>query len=317
MAGASSPSEPTASISVAVVAICSASHLERCLEALERQQGAPDFEIVVACDPHIAGLADVRVRHPAARLFANEGQRTPLELASRALAESRGDVILLTEDHCVPDADWVARMRSAQAPGRAVVGGLVDIAPGASAVDWAFYFVDFFRYASPVSQGPSPTLTVCNASYKRRELEAVAPLWQRYFHETAINDALRERFGTLWLDPASRVTMSRHVELGDALYERYAFGRLFACTRLGFVPRKRLYYCLFSPALPLMLMTRMARSAWRDGALARAFVRSLVPLTLMVLWWSWGEWLGYITGRHPRSLVVAPEIRAAARRRAE
>ena len=33
----------------------------------------------------------------------------------------------------------------------------------------------------------------------------------------------------------------------------------------------------------------------------------------MVLWWSWGEWLGYLTRRHPRSLVVAPEIRAAQR----
>ncbi len=111
--------------------------------------------------------------------------------------------------------------------------------------------------------------------------------------------------------------MSRHVELRDALYERYAFGRLFACTRLELVPGKRLYYCVFAPALPLMLMWRMAARAAKAGPLARAFVRSILPLSLMVLWWSWGEWLGYVTKRHPRSLVVAPEIRAAARQRAD
>ena len=45
----------------------------------------------------------------------------------------------------------------------------------------------------------------------------------------------------------------------------------------------------------------------------RGFLRAFVPLTLMVLWWSWGEWLGYVTGSYPSSLVVAPEIRAAQR----
>ena len=45
----------------------------------------------------------------------------------------------------------------------------------------------------------------------------------------------------------------------------------------------------------------------------RAFLRALVPLVLMVLCWSWGEWLGYVTRRHPGSLVVAPEIRAERR----
>ena len=124
-------------------------------------------------------------------------------------------------------------MIAAQAPGRAVTGGLVEIREGSSAVDWAFYFVDFFRYASPVRAGPSPTLTVCNVAYSKARLAAIADTWKVYFHETAINDALRERFGELWLEPLSRVTMSRHVTLGDALYERYAFGRL-GCTRLGF-----------------------------------------------------------------------------------
>ena len=63
-------------------------------------------------------------------------------------------------------------------------------------------------------------------------------------------------------------------------------------------------------------MGRMGGKALRSPRLALSFLRSLIPLTLMSLSWSWGEWLGYVTGRHPRSLVVAPEIRASQRRTA-
>lgn len=301
-------------MSVSVVGICSAAHLGNCLAGLAAQTGAPPFDVVVAYDPHLSGMDELAARWPAVRFVSNAGQRTPLELASRALAEATGEVILLTEDHCIPAPDWVATMVRAQADGRAVVGGMVDIREGANAVDWAFYFVDFFRYASPGREGPSPTLTVCNVSYSRAKLGAIRDIWRVYFHETAINDALRERFGSLWLEPRSRVSMARHVSFSDALYERYAFGRLFGCTRLGFCSKsKRAYYALLAPLLPAVLLARMARKALGTPALAAPFLRAIVPLTGMVLWWSWGEWLGYLTAKHPASLVVAPEIRAARR----
>ena len=202
----------------------------------------------------------------------------------------------------------------AQRPGRAAVGGVVEALTGGTALDWAFYLVDYFRYMPPLTPGPSPSLTVCNVAYERDKLEAVRTLWEGSFHETAINGALAERFGSLWLAPESEVTMRREVTLGDALYERYAFGRLFGCTRIAYVSgARRIFYALTAPALPLLLFGRMLRKALRSRALLRAFTRSAVPLVGMVLWWSWGEWLGYLSGRQPGSLVVAPEIRAAQR----
>jgi hypothetical protein len=56
----------------------------------------------------------------------------------------------------------------------------------------------------------------------------------------------------------------------------------------------------------------MAAKAVRSGGLVRAFARSLASIVGMVLAWSWGEWLGYVTARHPRSLVVARELSAPA-----
>jgi hypothetical protein len=243
------------------------------------------------------------------RFVSNEGQRTPLELASRAIRETTGDVVLLTEDHCIPSPDWVRRMVEALVPGCAAAGGLVLQRAGVSATDFAFYFVDFFRYAEPATDGPSPTLTVCNVAYRRPDLDQIQdPPWREFFHETAVNSALRAKFGPLRLTPDGRVVMSRHVKLGDAIRERYAFGRLFGSTRLASAtPAMRLAYRLLAPALPPILLGRMLGKGLQSRQLFVDVLRSIVPLTLMVLAWSLGEWLGYLTGKAPADLTVAPE----------
>ena len=299
-----------ASVSVAIVSICGPAHLRRCLEALRKQVDVAPFEVVVAYDPELKGLPDLAREYPEARFLATPGERTPLELAARALRESRGEVLLLTEDHCVPEPDWVRSLPLELRNGRAAAGGTVNILSGAGATDWAFYFVDFFRYAEPVIDGPSPTLTVCNVAYRRDQLNALQGSgWRTFFHETIVNDTLRMQFGELYLTSKARVSMARHVSLGDAIRERYAFGRLFGCMRLRHLPRgmRRLAHQVGAPLLPLLLMGRMASKALKSPALSLRFGGAFVPLTLMVLAWSWGEWLGYLTDRYPSRLTTAPE----------
>lgn len=296
------------SVTVAVVSICGAAHLRRCLSALDAQVEAPAFDILVVYDPHLDDVEPLARERPDVRFVANSGQRTPLELAARAVSEATGDLILLTEDHCAPAPNWVCEMAAAQADGRAVVGGSVAPLEGTTDADWAFYLVDYYRYMPPVAEGPSPTLTVCNASYRADRLAEVREVWSSIFHETAINDALASRFGDLWLAPAAKVSMRRHVRFRDALYERYAFGRLFGCTRLEFLPGwRRLYYVALAPLLPVVLLSRMFSASRRDPENARRFGRSCGHVALLVIAWSWGEWLGYLTRRRPASELVAPE----------
>ena len=300
------------SVTVAVVSICGAAHLRRCLVALDAQREAPAFDILVVYDPHLGDVGHMASERPDIRFVVNDGQRTPLELASRAVGEATGSLVILTEDHCVPAAAWVRAMVEAQAEDRAVVGGSVEPLPGATALDWAFYLVDYYRYMPPVEPGPSPTLTVCNASYRADRLDAVADVWRKIFHETAINEALAARFGRLWLCPEARVGMRRHVRFRDALCERYAFGRLFGCTRLKFMPAwRRAYYALLAPALPAILLARMWRASARDPVNRGRFARSVFYVAALVLAWSWGEWLGYVTKRRPGSELVAPELPSA------
>jgi hypothetical protein len=276
------------------------------LDALLAQVGVGAFQIVVRHDPALTKMDAVARRFPEARIASNARERTPLELAASALRACDADVVLLTEDHCIPGRDWVRTMLAARAPDRAAVGGRVEIGRGASIVDWAFYFVDFFRYTAPVGEGPSSSLTVCNVAYDRERLEQIRDLWAVRFEEPAVHDALRVRFGSLWLTPESEVTMRRSVLVRDALAERYAFGPHLTVSR-------RCLYALLAPALPVLLLGRMASKARKSPRLAGNFLRGFAPLVAMVLCWSWGEWLGYVTGRPPRTLRLAPERSAVDR----
>jgi hypothetical protein len=295
-------------VAVAVVCICGAEHLDRCLTALRNQEGVEAFDVVVRYNPGLRGIDDVARRHPEAKVGCHAGEETPLELAAAALRACEADVVLLTEDHCIPSRTWVHSMVAARRRDRAAVGGRIEIRPCVSAVDWAFYFVEFFRYAAPAREGPSPTLTVCNVAYDRERLEAVRGLWSERFEEAAVHDALRASFGVLWLTPDSEVAMRRTVSCGDAIRERYAFGRIFGHTRGGRLSAgRRLLYAVLAPSLPLLLLGRMTGKAVRSPVLARHFLRGLAPLVVMVLAWSFGEWLGYVTGKPPRALVLAAE----------
>jgi glycosyl transferase family 2 len=296
------------SATVVVVTICGARHLARCLDALAAQGPSPAFDIVVAYDPRLTDVPLVTGRYPGVRLAASEDAQTPPELAARAIPAATGDEILLTEDHCEPGPDWVRYLVENHAPDRGAVGGTVDVRPGTPAMDWAFFFADFFRFAPPATPGPSRALTVCNVAYRRADLMAIRPIWQRRFLETEVNAELARRVGPLQLVPAARVRTWRHVSLLGGVRERYDLGRLFAAARIAdATTARRLFWSAGAPLLPLLLLGRMAGKALGTPALLAPFVRALPALTLFTLTWSWGEWVGYLSRRGPRVLTIERE----------
>lgn len=305
---------PAAAATVGIVAICGAGHLARCLDALGRQERAPAFDVVVAADPRLPGLAGAVRPHPQARLLPAEGAAaTPSRLAWQAVRAAGGATVLLTEDHCEPGPGWVRELCEAARPERGAAGGVVEIPDGASALDWAFSFSDFHRYAPPLPPGPTPALTICNVAYRRAHLDLVRPVWSELFLETQVHAALRERVGPLWLAPAATVTTRRHVRLADALRERGSFGRDFAAARARALGGARAAgHAAAAPLLPALLLARMARTCRRGGGRARAGVRGWGALVLLVAAWSGGECLGYLTRRPPRTLFVAPDAASPA-----
>ena len=296
-------------ITVVVISICSIPQLRRSLKALELQEIGDSYEVIIAADSRFSGLDAIAAEFPTMKFLSRKGCDTPLELTPLGLNAAKGARVVLTEDSCVARPDWLATMTGTPWEGRGAVGGVVEATPGISASMWAFCYVDFFRYMNPVSEGVAPTLSVCNVAYQMSHLEAVRDLWRDGFHETVTHGALSERFGPLWFCPRAEVQVKRDVTFGDAVYERYAFGRLFGATRIAHEGlSRRLYYVAVSPALPFLLMARMMGKARQDPGLMRQFVRALPAILTMVAAWSWGEWLGYVTRRRPARITTAPEI---------
>ena len=72
-------------VTVAVVGICGATHLRRCLAALDAQDGAPAFDILVVYDPHlddIAALAPAPLTSAARSSLAWTGPTRPGALSA-------------------------------------------------------------------------------------------------------------------------------------------------------------------------------------------------------------------------------------------
>jgi hypothetical protein len=323
--------QPVLSVVVAVVSDTTGgldiSHLDPCLEALRRQTtagtGVP-MEILVPYHPSTEGIGQMREKYPAVRFLEANRLRTYRgqggsrehhdELRARGLAEANGRIVALIEDHGIVAPDWSARVVEAHAGDFAAIGGAIENGVNRP-LNWAVFFCDFLRYQNPIPGGESPVASDANVTYKRSTLESVRSVWKEIFHESAVNQALRMRGERVGLAP--RVVVYQHrqrLRLATALAERYVWGRSYAATRARLAgPWKRAFWAAFSPALPLLMLGRMTWMAMRKRRTFGAYLRALPFTTALIVSWSCGELVGYLTGRANAAGTPAAEAIARGR----
>ncbi|HLH42497.1 MAG TPA: hypothetical protein VKV74_05900 [Bryobacteraceae bacterium] len=283
-----------------------ADHLEACLAALVVQKNAPPMEILVPYLPSTAGIAPLRERYPEARFIearnlrlyagASGSREHHDELRARGLAEARGAIVALIEDHGIAAEDWAAQIVESHRGEAAAIGGAIENGIDRP-LNWAVFFCDFLRYQPPFPKGDSPIASDANVSYKRAALESVSSVWAEVFHESSVNSALRRRGERVALDPAVRVFQRRQgLTVASALQERFVWGRSYAATRAGLAPAsKRLFWLAFAPALPALMLARMTVMAWKKRRTFKAFLRAFPLTAALTVSWSCGEFTGYLT----------------------
>jgi hypothetical protein len=113
---------------------------------------------------------------------------------------------------------------------------------------------------------------------------------------------LAERGETLWLSPDVIVDQHRlDLRLEAALRERYVWGRSYAAVRVaGARLSRRLRFAAICPLLPAVLVLRLFRNVLRKRRNRAAFLRALPFILLLTSVWSFGELVGYLTGRAGR-----------------
>lgn len=284
-----------------------------CLAALE--PGIADYrvECLVPYDGRLERVEELAKRFPWAtfidardqvddRRFGASSREHHDILRAIGLNRARGRVVALLEDHGTPAPGWCRSMVEAHREAVGGVGGAVENGVDRQ-LNWAVYFCDFGRYQNPVPTGPSDFMSDSNCSYKREVLEEVRDHWKNAFHETLVNWELRRKGHTLRLDPGMTVYQTRTgLRVGAALYERYVWGRSFAGTRVKEVSgAKRAILAGLSFVLPLVLTWRILSRGLKKRRHTGKLLAALPLIFLLEIVWSWGEFVGYLTGRASRA----------------
>lgn len=106
------------------------------------------------------------------------GSTSPFAQRAAALAACDADLVVVTEDHCIPAPGWLVAYDSAYGRERSLLlAGPIGNGSTGSSADWANYFMGFVTYAPPilaVPDGRCPTVANCalDGAHLRDELGA-------------------------------------------------------------------------------------------------------------------------------------------------
>jgi hypothetical protein len=212
------------------------------------------------------------------------------------LRASTGALVALTEDFCVPTAGWAEALLGAHGRQLApVLGGPIARLSGTVA-DWALTLIEYGRFFQRDPEGPVADLPSINVAYDRQRLLAVLPPDAAGFFEVEVHARLRQGGHTFYRLPAAVMFDYNTRRLRSGAVGQYHHGRLFGGGRAaekGLV--QRLKYAALSPAVPAVLLARIARQVGAVGQTAQLF-RALPALSVLLAAWAVGEGMGSAFG---------------------
>jgi hypothetical protein len=279
--------------------------IREALESLRDQAAALGAEILVV-DGDGAGFPEAEApHHPNVRVVEGRGASV-FALRALGIAQARGEVVAITEDHCRVAPDWCARILDAhrEHPEAAAIGGGVENGATSTLIDWANFALVFSPFMPPIRNGESEQIALqANISYKRRVIPEAAG--RHGLMEFLFNRELRDRGERLVAD--GRILVHHHQSHGilRTCASHFHNGRSIAGFRLpdlnGF---ERLARVGSTVILPPFLLWLTVRNIGRKGRL-RGRVLASVPLVIpLILCHATGELIGYVsgTGDSPRRI---------------
>jgi GT2 family glycosyltransferase len=98
-----------AHISIIIPTYNGALRISNCIESLLKQSGSHSYEILVVNDGSTDNTIDVLKSFPSIQVITqlNTG---PAAARNRGAREARGEILLFTDDDCVPMSDWITEM---------------------------------------------------------------------------------------------------------------------------------------------------------------------------------------------------------------
>jgi hypothetical protein len=279
-------------VSVVLASCHGSAILTRCLDSLGKQT-LPGIETIVA---DATGQArELAVRYPKVRFLVGDNRLDDAYLLKLALADARGDIVAVTNPHCVFPPDWLEKLRQSHASDFAVIGGAVEHGGPDTLSAWACYLADYGAFAPAARRRVTPVLAGNHISYKRAILEEFADslrdgYWKVFLLQTITNRGVRFLF-----EPNLVIGCIQDSSFRDFGREYYRNASRFAAARAKeFSPAARLAHIIMAPALPLVLLYRRVSAIRKSGVKLSRLLTAFPLLVILMLYWAAGEFAGYL-----------------------
>ena len=292
------PEETEPLVSVVIPSINGRPYITECLDALTRQDADVRHEIIVldCCDQ--ATRDEIERRFGAAVQLVPFEQRLSIpKLRSLGLERARGAMVAVLDDHCMVGPSFLGAVERGFHAGHPVLGGPVDNGATERWIDWAVFLFEYGRFMPPLEAGPVDGIAGGCAVYQRELLERVSDelgdeVWESFLHERMKQEGIE-----FYCDPDLLVHHKMEFGFWHFMGQRYHFSRSFAGMRLKTAPLlKRLLFAAITPAVPLLMLRRVAGVLWPKRSHRGTFVRSLPLIGAFLLSYAWGEAVGALLG---------------------
>lgn len=281
------------------------------LETLIPQIDFERAEIIVPFDRFSSDVGSLTSDFPKVEFFFIENSGVGADLSKNSADEhrlfdkrrsvglqlSRGRIVAMTEDHALPAADWISQILTVHEQPYDIIGGAVENGIE-KPLNRALYYCDFGRYGRPFKSAETSYASDVNIAYKREALASVRDVWLDGYHETTVHWELKRTGQRLFLDNRPVVYQTRKgITFIKALSERIGWGRIFAETRVREITiLSRVLFALGSPLLPAIMLGRVFQHMRRQKRTIGIMFSTLPIAFLLLVAWSWGEFIGYLVG---------------------
>jgi glycosyltransferase involved in cell wall biosynthesis len=307
-------------VSVVIPALNASRDLPHALESIRAQDYPAIIETIVAAGDDATASVAVDA---GARVVNNEVGTTPVGL-NRAIAESRGDVIVRCDAQSTLPPEYVTRaVETLGRTGADNVGGMqvpVGVTPRERAIAGAM--------ASPLGAGdaryriggaPGPAETVYLGVYRRATLETLGGFDETFerSQDYELNHRINESGGTVWFDPELKVGYRPRDSFSALSRQYFAYGSWK--RRMASIHRGSLRWRQLAPPIAVgVLVASLVTSVFVPVALVVPLVylvavtmasltipakglstRLLIPIALVTMHLSWGS--GFLVGSTRRT----------------
>jgi glycosyltransferase involved in cell wall biosynthesis len=284
-------------ISVVIASIVGAPFIDDCLASVFAQKNAPDFEVIVVDCRGPENVSRLAKRFPEVRFIQLQKRETVPQLRRIGAEQARGEIVAVIEEHCLAAENWLAALSASFSAGYVAVGGPVDFRKDSRLRDWITYFVEYNSYLPPWPDGDTFNVGSANAAYKRETLLSNLAVLNEGYWEAALHPKLLAEGKKFRSVPGMIVYHRGPFDYFYYLRQRYLFSRAFSGARRGTISAgQRAFYLLAAPAIPLLLLSRIASRVFAKKCHPNKFLLSLPLLIPAMTSYVAGEWMGYAFG---------------------